>query len=84
MKSNIIHILSSDNSDDNYSFLLEFNIIYSEVYQMPTAYFLLLNLENNNPVNFDDFIKLSNRDIYSKNNFILKGYEVSRVVSIFH
>jgi hypothetical protein len=84
LKSYIIKSLSSDISSDNYSFLLEFNIIYSEVYQMPTAYFSIINLEKNNPVNFDDFIKLSNKDIYSNNDFISKGYEVSRVVSLFH
>jgi hypothetical protein len=59
--------------------MIEFNIIYSEVYETPTLYFLITDLELNNLVNFDDYlIKLDKQE--NSASFANKNYEVSKIV----
>ena len=60
------------------SYMIEFNVIYSEVYQMPTLYFIITNLELNKLISFDEYLKQSN----TEDNFFYKNYEVSKVVHI--
>jgi hypothetical protein len=86
LNSNIFFNQPTNNDDITCTatYLIEFNVIYSEVYQMPTAYFTILNLENNSIISFDDFLKLQkyNSEVDMKNNFVSKGYEISKTVKL--
>jgi hypothetical protein len=84
LKSNICFTFP-ENNDVSYNptYIIEFNIFYSEVYQTPTAYFTILNLDNNNLTTFEDFLKLliKNSEKYLKYNFVSSGYEISKTVN---
>jgi hypothetical protein len=59
--------------------MIEFNIIYSDVYETPTLYFLITDLELNNLVSFDNYLIQLNKQENSA-SFAFKNYEVSKIV----
>jgi hypothetical protein len=62
--------------------IIEINVIYSEVYRMPTVYFNIL--KNNNYISYNDFqelIKKENDVLDSE--LILKQFEISKTVKLF-
>ncbi len=71
--------LFKKSDSDGYNFMLEINVIYSEVYQMPTVYFIITDLDENKIINFDDYmIRITKgADI----EILKKNFEVSRTVN---
>jgi hypothetical protein len=66
---------------DNQCYIIELNIIYSEVYQMPTVYFLINNNDTNKIINFDDYLDLNKyKADHSHSDFLNKSYEISKIV----
>lgn len=60
--------------------ILEFNIIFSEIYQMPTVYFLITDISNNTFIKFEEYINIIKESVDFNSDFIQKNYEISKIV----
>jgi hypothetical protein len=85
LKSNLL--LKDQDIDDheNTNYLIEFNVIYSDVYELPTLYFLIYKInEGNRLVSFEEFKTVFENSKGFSNEFVSKNYEISKTVSIKH
>ncbi len=75
------NLFLKEQDEDNENYLIEFNIIYSDVYQLPTLYFIIYDLEQNNKlVSFEEFkTNLKNNRGYT-NDFVSNNYEITQTV----
>ncbi len=78
MKSNL-YIKEIEEGDENY--MIEFNVIYFDVYQLPTLYFIIYKVEEGNRlISFDEFLTNMKRSRNYTNDFVSKNYEISKTV----
>lgn len=70
-------------------FLIQFDVIYSEIYQMPSSYFIITQLPNEEReakiIKFEEYLEKikdnTEEKISTVSDFISKGFEVSKTVS---
>lgn len=61
--------------------MIEFNAIYSNVYQLPTLYFLIYNINQGiTLISFEDFLHDMKKNKNYTNDFVSKNYEISKTV----
>ena len=78
LKANLF-LKEQDEANENY--LIEFNIIYSDVYQLPTLYFIIYDLEESNRlVSFEEFKTNSKNNRGYTNDFVSNNYEITQTV----
>ncbi len=69
--------------DANENYMIEFNVIYSDVYQLPTLYYLIYKIDYcNRLVSFEEFKSTFEKSKGYSNDFVLKNYEISKTVCI--
>lgn len=64
--------------EEGNSFMIELDIIYSDVYQMPTIYFIINDINENRVINFEDYIEKTKIDINLDS--VYKNFEISKTV----
>ena len=83
LKSNIL--LKDKDIDDleNANYMIEFNVIYSDVYELPTLYFLIYKIdEGSRLVSFEEFKTTFEKSKGYSNEFVSKNYEISKIVNV--
>jgi hypothetical protein len=74
--------IESQDFNLNMEFLIEMNIIYSEVYMMPTLYFLIYDKTQNKYIEVEEYFGIIKRKGNESSVFILKSYEILKTVMI--